>query len=60
MKTVEISLDRLAALLITEAKYYALQGGGVDAWDWYSDSLESADAEIESIRERLADGTLTP
>lgn len=60
MKTVEISLSRLAELLKDEARLNALEGGGVDAWDWYDDSLESADEEIARIEAQLANETLTP
>jgi hypothetical protein len=60
MKTVEISLERLAELLKSEARLIALECGGVDNWDWYSESLDSADEEIEKIDARLEDGTLTP
>lgn len=29
----------LIAILEAANKYWALEGGGVDNWDWYSDSL---------------------
>jgi hypothetical protein len=60
MKTVEISLERLAELLKSEARLIALERGGVDDWDFYCESLDSAYGEIEKIDERLEDGTLTP
>lgn len=35
----EISVQRLRELLLAENKLGALQAGGVDNWQWYSDSL---------------------
>lgn len=38
--SITISRDRLLELLDSERKLQALEAGGVDNWDWYSDSLE--------------------
>lgn len=35
-----ITEERLKELLEAEASLLALECGGVDNWDWYSDSLE--------------------
>jgi len=34
-----IKPKRLRSLLLDEQKLRALEAGGVDDWDWYSDSL---------------------
>lgn len=39
MRQYKISEERLLDLLQTEAKYMALEWGGVDNWEWYGDAL---------------------
>ena len=39
MKNYIINENRLRELLKAELKLMALEGGGVDNWSWYSDSL---------------------
>lgn len=51
---VTISKKRFIDLINTERKLRALSAGGVDNWDWYSDSLEEweeleYDADISEI-----------
>lgn len=41
-ETVTITKKRLAQLERSEAELNALHAGGVDNWDWYSDSLRDA------------------
>jgi len=36
---VTISKDEYVRLLLRETELDMLEGGGVDNWDWYSDSL---------------------
>lgn len=57
-KTTTIKLSRLAELLKAEAKLNALYNGGVDAWDWYGDSLPDSE-ELDAIDEAAENGTLT-
>jgi hypothetical protein len=60
--STSITLERLAELLKAEFRLSALESGGVDAWDWYGDSLD--DAGLNDFEERLhaavADESLTP
>ena len=60
--STSITLERLAKLLKAELRLSALKSGGVDAWDWYGDSLNNAG--LNDFEERLcaavADESLTP
>ena len=40
---VALSADTYLELIETAAYFDALHAGGVDSWDWYSDSVEEAD-----------------
>lgn len=60
---VSVSMKRLAELLMAEEKLSRLEAGGVDAWDWYGDSLNPAGDESLSdykarVREAVTLGTL--
>lgn len=44
---VEITEQRLAELERSEKKLAALEAGGVDNWEWYSESLSEFYAEEE-------------
>lgn len=59
MTETTITHKRLAELLKAEATLSALERGGVDAWDWYGDSMPD-DEELEAIDAAAEDGTLTP
>ena len=41
-ETVTISKKRFDVLLASEAELNALHAGGVDNWEWYSESLAGA------------------
>lgn len=70
MKEVKISKNRLKQLEFAEKKLNALEAGGVDSWDGYSESLAEIAFEIEieesawnalaAITETLCDGVYEP
>ena len=37
----KVSKEQLLELLECQARYYALEGGGVDNWVWYGESLSN-------------------
>ena len=37
----KVSKEQLLELLEYQARYYALEGGGVDNWTWYVESLSN-------------------
>ena len=37
----KVSKEQLLELLECQARYYALEGGGVDNWVWYEESLSN-------------------
>jgi hypothetical protein len=41
-RTVVITVDKYARLLRDRALLRALENGGVDNWEWYSESLKDA------------------
>ena len=41
-ETVTITTERYSELLDVERELLALHAGGVDNWDWYSESLRDA------------------
>ena len=41
-ETITISKTRYKELLRTEKELAALEAGGVDNWEWYSESLRDA------------------
>lgn len=47
MGTVTITLEEYKSLLKDREKLQALERGGVDNWEWYSDSLEEYFAKYE-------------
>jgi hypothetical protein len=54
--TITITRARLLSLLEAERLLFALEAGGVDNWDWYSDSIDdhyhppiSADIDKEAV-----------
>lgn len=58
--TVEIDKEEYEELLIAQAKLQFLEGGGVDNWEGYSDSLypdiegiDDFDAVVESIEDYI-------
>ena len=54
MKYVRVRVQRLAKLLRHEIELLALQNGGVDNWDWYSNCFtEKADKLLEVDDEDL-------
>ena len=54
MKYVRVRVQRLAKLLRHEIELLALQNGGVDNWDWYSDCFtEKIDKLLEADDEDL-------
>jgi len=56
--TTTITFPRLAELLKAELELQALHNGGVDNWDWYSDSLPDR-KELRAIDKEAKEGTLT-
>jgi len=56
--TTTITFPRLAELLKAELKLQALHDGGVDNWDWYSESGPDKE-EMRAIDKSAKDGTLT-
>lgn len=59
MKYYIIDELRLKELLATEARYDALESGGVDNWEWYGASIQDyldlykANAIYEIVNERI-------
>ena len=59
MKYYIIDKLRLKELLVTEARYDALENGGVDNWEWYGASIQDyldlykANAIYEIVNERI-------
>jgi len=59
MKYYIISEERLKELLEEEARYIALENGGVDNWEWYGASIQDylslceANAIYEIVKERM-------
>ena len=59
MKYYIIDELRLKELLVTEARYDALENGGVDNWEWYGASIQDyldlykANAIYEIVNERI-------
>lgn len=49
MKYYRISEPALKELLEAAFTFYALQGGGVDNWQWYSDSIHDYISESSAI-----------
>lgn len=49
-KTVEITVSEYNSLLESAAILRALQNGGVDNWDWYSDSISDHFEEPEYVK----------
>lgn len=41
-ETITISKKRYKELLRTEKELAALEAGGVDNWEWYSEALDAA------------------
>jgi hypothetical protein len=39
-KKIEISMEEYNLLKDCQEQLYALEAGGVDNWEWYSDSLQ--------------------
>lgn len=58
MKKYLITESRLQELLEAEATLIALECGGVDNWDWYSESI-SEHYEEPTIEEALNLGAIT-
>lgn len=66
MTDVKISEKRLKELERAAAKLQALENGGVDNWEWYSESLkdwykenrleEILDEVIENVHDMMVDG----
>ena len=66
MSEVEISEKRLKELERAAAKLQALENGGVDNWEWYSESLKEWNKEnrleeileevVENIHDIMVDG----
>ena len=56
MNEIRVSTTRLAQLEKAEKKLQALEAGGVDNWEWYSESLK--DFFVEEEREELLDKIL--
>ncbi len=48
-----INKERLEDLLRTERKIKALEAGGVDNWDWYSESLQEFNKQEEDEKRFL-------
>ncbi len=59
MKYYIISEERLKELLEEEARYIALENGGVDNWEWYGASIQDylglceTNAIYEIVNERM-------
>ena len=59
MKYYIISEERLKELLEEEARYIALENGGVDNWEWYGTSIQDylslceTNAIYEIVNERM-------
>lgn len=66
MSEVKISAKRLKELERAESKLSALEAGGVDNWEWYSESLsgwfrenrleELVEEFIQNVNEIMVDG----
>lgn len=56
-----ISEERLRELLEEEARYIALENGGVDNWEWYGASIQEylslceVDSIFEIAKERVSE-----
>ena len=46
MRYVRINVPRLAELLRNEVVLLALQGGGVDNWEWYEECFDEDTDEL--------------
>lgn len=60
MSDVKISARRLKELERAQAKLNALEAGGVDNWEWYSESLKGFHQEerLEELFEEYVDSIL--
>lgn len=52
MPNVLISYEEYLELLDRDDKLQALESGGVDDWEWYSESLNQYRTEKESLIEK--------
>ena len=46
---IEVDKETYMELLIDSAKLRLLEEGGVDNWEWYGESLEDLEDEIDEI-----------
>ncbi len=56
-KKIEIPLDEYRTLLYAQAELMLLESGGVDNWDWYSESLYNKSGEdLDDLKKQIDDG----
>lgn len=51
--TIEISKDEYISLLMAKEKLARLEIGGVDNWEWYGESINQEEEDLEDMEIRL-------
>ncbi len=51
---ITVSRKEYLDLRLSAARLQCLEAGGVDNWDWFSDSLEGLDSLEDEIKEEVA------